>query len=268
MMKKFPDDDQLRVLYRKRASAAKPLAEAGIPQPKKAEVSQVTDAKRMGAAGKQSSFPELSDAWYYSKARKLIQDYGGNLEYNWEKLAVDGFCKNMHLTSKIEVDDKKLYDTLMKMIDDSNDRSMKRDELKETIEALEKQALIENTESYYEMEEVNETPDPVRTLAESKISHGSYVEKAERLFNVRHSIAPASLAKYYQGEGKLCETKLPVVCRLPHTEGFRQIDEKALDRYCEAWNAVQESNGEPVKIDWSVHPDDTNGKVSFKAILR
>lgn len=132
MLKRFPNDDQVRVIYKERR-----LAEGGLPQPTvDKEHLDLNGDGRLGDSAKQDSGSELSELWYREKASKFMADYGGNIENSWEELAVRRYCSSVRATSGIEIDESRLLKAIKKLIEEREDRALERSALKETIEWL------------------------------------------------------------------------------------------------------------------------------------
>lgn len=262
MMKRFPHDDQLRQVYKHRR---KLVVEDGIPQPKvQDEPLNIHADGALGDSVKQDK-PELSEQWYDDRAERMLQDYGRNIECNWEELTVHRFVTSMKMTSGIEIDAKKLLEVIKDKIKERDDRVLERDALKETLSWLESRS--DGVEALTEgVDMVNEEVDHVKDLLEADLSPQTYVEKARSVFSVQESTVPAGIKKHRLGEG-MKEERIPVIGKLPHPNGFRSIDEKALDRFCECWNTRQAMTGEPLRLEWSAHPGEV-GKVSFSVTLR
>lgn len=262
MLKRFPSDDEVRVIYKQRK-----LAESGIKAPKvQDEPFDMYGEERLGDAVKQSDGVELSETWYRSKAMQFMADYGGNIEDAWEELAAHRYASSLKATSGVEIDESRLLKAIKELIEEREERALERDALKETVSFLRRMADDElMQESAMPIIELD--VDPVRELIESNHTPSNFIEQANSLFKVRESTIPGGIRKYRMGEHGGALTSVPVVGCLPHDKGFRAIDERALDMYCEAWNKRQQLNGEPMRIEWSTHPDAV-GKVSFIVSLR
>lgn len=264
MLKKFPHDDELGVIYRQ-----KKLAEAGIKQPAEESLGHdpVEDAERLGDSMKQDEGAELSEQWYRDCALKFMMDYGGNIEGSWEEVTARRYCASLKATSGIELDEAKLLKAIKQLIKEREDRVLERSALKETLAWLkgrEERELLSETAA---MPVISEETDPVRELVEGNLTPVTFIDKANRLFRVQESMLPAGIRKHRLGEHSAQVTRVPVVARLPHGRGFRAIDERALDLYCKHWNERQQLRGEPLKLEWSNHPGE-GGKISFNVILR
>jgi hypothetical protein len=263
MMKKFKNDDQLRTIYRQRK-----LHEAGVAQPKVEPMGHdpVDGAEAMGSASKTPKGPELSESWYAQQAWNLLHDYGRNIEYAWEELAVRRFCSSVKATSLVEVDEVKLLKAVKDLIKEREDMAMERNALRETLDWLEKQAEEQDRLDETMIPELKEVDDSVRNLVESGATPEQYIERAMALFRIQESQLPAAIRKYRLGEGNRTIAKVPMIGWLPHGGSFRAIDERALDIFCEHWNRRQQMAGEPIKIRWSTHPVDLS-KVGFSVSL-
>lgn len=263
MMKRFPTDDQLRTTFRNRR-----LEEAGLPKPEtQDEPFDMYGEERLGDATKTPPGPELSEQWYKDQASKFMQDYGRNIEYAWEERAVSRFASSVKATSLVEIDEAKLLKAIKEAIKEKEDLALERDALKETLAWLkgqEKRELLNETAA---MPVISEETDPVRELLESNASPSEYIDAANKLFNIRESQLPAAIKKYRLGEENNRRETVPMVGRLPHSRGFRAVDERALDLYTKHWNERQQLRGEPLKLEWNCHPDEA-GKIGFQTILR
>lgn len=264
MLKKFPRDDELRVIYRQ-----KKLAEAGIKQPAEEPLGHdpVEDAERQGDAVKQDEGAELSEQWYRDRALKFMMDYGGNIEDSWEEVTARRYCASLKATSGIELDEAKLLKAIKQLIKEREDRALERSALKETLAWLKGQEERELLTETAAMPVISEETDPVRELVEGNLTPSTFIDEANRLFRVQESMLPAGIRKHRLGERSARVTHVPVIARLPHGQSFRAIDERALDLYCKHWNDRQQLQGEPLKLEWSNHPGEV-GKVSFNVILR
>jgi hypothetical protein len=217
------------------------------------------------AIGDDASTPddiELSDAWYDEQANNFLRDYGQNIEYAWEELAVSRFCSSTKATSGVVVDADKLLKSVKKLIKDKEDLAMERNALKETLDWLKDQEVLQETG----LPELDEAMDPVRQLVEANLTPDQYIERATELFQVQESVLPAAIRKYRLGESNRRGTHVPMIAWLPHDGAIRSIDERALDAFCESWNSHQRLAGEPIKIEWSTHALDMR-KVGFSVKL-
>lgn len=252
MLRRHPDDDQLRVI---------------------AEEREILDPKKFSLASKQRIDPKsLTDQWYETQASGLIKRYHNNLEGRWEEIAVRQFVNAMRSTNGVVIDEEKLYKTLKKRMDEReqdrlkalDDDPLAEQPLKESIEWLRLGGHRINMQAPA-FPIIEERVDKVRDLLESNSGSIEYVRTFNELFCVLESRIPAAVRKFRIGESKE-EFKIPVKCKCPTVIG--QIEEQALDRYVRSWNEIQYrrgTEGEPLRISWN-HVDDQN--VSFETILR
>lgn len=253
VLKRFPHDDELRVIVKQKA-----LYETGVPNPKiQDEPFDMYGEERLGDSVKQSPGPDLSEEWYHEHAQKFLQDYGNNIEYQWENILTSNYCHHVKATSGVEIDEEKLLKSIETLIKEKEDLALERLALREVVENLRETA--DNEEPAF-----NESPDPVRELLDSGLSSSAYIEKANALFSVREITIPRALRKFRNHE--TTET-IPMKAKLPHTGGIRPIDEQALDVYVKHWNDKQVLRGEPYKLGWVPDPADVRS-VGFKAELK
>jgi hypothetical protein len=263
MLKRFPKDDQVRVIYKQ-----KRLAEAGVKQPEEQPLGHdpVEAAERLGDSVKQDEGSDLSEVWYRERAIKFMQDYGGNIEDTWEEITARRYCASVKATAGVEIDEAKLLKAIKDLIKEREDRALERSALKETLAWLREQEERELLQESA-MPIIDTDVDPVRELVEGNLTPTTFLSKANRLFQVKEATVPPGIRKHRLGERSSKQETIPVVGRLPHAQGFRGVDERALDMYCRHWNDRQQLRGEPLKLEWSNHPDEI-GKVSFNVILR
>jgi hypothetical protein len=263
MVRRFPGDDELRLIAKR-----KKLQESGLPKPKEQDGPfEMYHDERLGDAGRTNDTGlDLSEQYYESLANKLISDYGGNMEGQWEAPLAHRYCSSVKATSGVEIDEQKLYKEIMKQIEEKDDRTLERYALKECIAGLRESASRdEGSEAY--MPVISEEIDPVEELVESNMSSSQYIDAATKLFCVKESTMPMSLRKYRVTEGLTGEQLVPCKATLPHKNGIRSIDERALDTFVKHWNTRQAMNGEPIKINWGPSPT-YPGAVSFNVELK
>ena len=256
MIKRSPNDDELRVIYRE-----KRLEEAGgIPTPKSSPMaSDVTlKAKRLGDTVKQQNVPEISKQWYETAAYNFIKDYGNNIEGQWQAPLVHRYCSSLRVTSKVNVDEKKLLAAIEKQLKQKDDDALKKYSLKETINYL--------NNDVEELPVFVEAVNPVKDLLQTTLSPTEYVKQAMTVFNIRESIMPASLRKYRISEGHNGVIMIPCNGSSPSSR-VSVLDERALDKFVKNWNSIQEMAGEPICIDWTHNPTSLNG-ISFNVELK
>lgn len=258
MAARYPGDDAVGNVLKAR------LHEAGLPQPKvNKEEFDIYGKKRLGSTKQQGVEEKLSDAYYKTLAKKIILDYSGNLENTWEEIAVHRYVASSKATSGVEIDEIKLYKEVKKMLRDREDAKLEKakSSLKEIAQRLRTEDLNES------LDIAASEVDPVEDLLNAGLSAADYVNKANVVFNVKESTLPPGIRKYKLAEGQAASQSVPCIGRLPHGLGFRSIDEKALDAYCTHWTARQALQGEPLRLEWSTHPDEVN-KFSFNVVLR
>lgn len=261
MMKNFPSDDQLKTIYTKRT-----LAEAGIAQPKVVkEPFDMYGEERLGDAAKQAPGPELSEQWYKDKAFKLMQDFGGALEYSWEEQAARQYCRATKATSGVEIDEVKLLKAIKDLIEESEDMALERDAMKETLSYLDAVAERE-TLNESAMPIVEEREDAVQELMEANLGAEQFMERAKELFAIKGAPIPAAIKKYRLGEGSSTVVEVPIVAMMPASTPAAMC-ERALDAYCRHWTSNQSLKGEPIVIEWSYNPTGV-GKVCFSVSLK
>jgi hypothetical protein len=259
MMRRFPSDDNLKAIFRRRT---KQLNEAGLPNPtvEDEEFDMYGDGP-LGDAVKQGPVPGLSEGWYDLTAFKICQQFDNNMELNWEEIIVDNLVRHTRATSGVEIDKDKLLKKVLERIEDREERAMERNSLKELASSLYDDADLLD-------ESLEFAKDPVEELMEAGLSPSEYIAEANKMFQVRESMLPQAIKKFRIGEHALVKSQtVPVKAKLTHGSSPRALDERALDLYCKHWNDHQALSGEPIKLEWSVHPESPN-IISFNAILR
>jgi hypothetical protein len=264
MMKHFPQDDQLRTIFRQK----KRLIEAGVAKPEVEPMGHdpVAGKERLGDTVKQPKGPDLSENWYHQHAMRFLHDYGRNIEYAWEELAVKRFCSATKATSGVEIDEAKLLKSIKELIKEKEDNAMERNSLKETLAWLEAQEEKQDLQEGA-LPDLSEDADPVLDLLQGGLTSEQYCEQANKLFRIQESMLPLGIRKYRLGEGNAKQTLVPCIGMLPHKFGFRSIDERALDSFCEHWTKRQQMMGEPLRLEWTNHPSDVN-KIGFTCVLK
>lgn len=261
MWKNHPGDDQLRTIYNQ-----KKLSESsGLPTPKiSKEPFDINGAKRLGDSTKTDQGPELSDQWYRSRAIKFMMDYGHNIEDAWEEHTAKRYCASVKATSGIEIDEKKLLKAIKDLIEERENRAIERSALKETLNWLKAQNNKNNnviSESFS-----LKTEDDVVSLLQLRNSFSEFLNEANKIFSIKESHATISTKKLQINENAQFQV-VPHEGYLPHDLGFRALDEKALDTYCEIWNNKQKLQGGSFKLSWSVDSNEI-GKFNFRCTLR
>jgi len=257
MVRRHPRDENVKIIYRERLAEAKEEKERFTPY----------DGDALGDIVKQQSEPELSDVWYKTKARDLINQHDTRMiDYDWEEKAVKNFCNHTKATSGILIDYDKLLKLVRDTIKDHDDVTLERDALKELAASLIDDSIIEEC-SQPVMPIFEEQLDEVKDLLESDCGSSEYVRRGAALFNVQESRIPAAMHKYRLGEGRRQEIRVPMKGYLPHGGTFRSIDERALDRFVESWSSVRAHEGEPLRLGWVVDPS-AEGAIGFTVELK
>lgn len=253
MSKRSPTDSVIRECLHRKV-----LTEAGMKTPEKAEHHTMYHDERLGDAVKQNKGPELSDVWYETMARRFMQDYGRDLEQNWEEAVVHRFCSSTRATSGVEVDEERLLKAVTDLMEEHDDEVIDGPSLKETVEWL------RSGNDYIDLSE--KVSDPVAELVESRVSASEYVAQASKIFKIMESTVPVALMKYRISESSLRSRRVPCVGSIPGGV-LREVDERALSTFVSNWNSKQAFAGEPIHISWHPHPTEL-GKVGFKVELR
>ena len=196
---------------------------------------------------------------------QMVHDYDAPrvLDTTWQAPAVHRFCASMKATNNIDIDADKLMKCIKELMEEKDERALERSALTLTLEWL--NAHDDLNESA--MPDFHEIIDPVRALLEANLSQEQYIAEAMKLFNVKRSELPKGIRKYRLGEANLRVTLVPCLGSLPHQHGFRAIDERALDKFCESWNDGQALVGEPFVLNWGTHQADAS-KVNFTVTLK
>lgn len=239
-LRRYPFDDQLLTIAQQ-----KRLFEAGIPTPKSDDdqfdmygdgpISEILDGYE----------PEdLTDGWYKRMAVEIFNDYRGRLDGNWKHLAVSRLCSSIYATSGVKVDYMKLKEELEAVCENYGF-------LKEgfAFEETKERLIFEADEA-----ETNVMPvlderffaDPIKELLREGSSKTSYVDSANKLFNITHDLIEESL---YTGDVQLVEA--PQYGRLPGGYNWNSSAEKALDRYVSNWNERADARGSNCRIVWN-----------------
>ena len=231
MIRRFPDDDQLRVIFREKRR------------------------QRLAEAAEKTTEPDvdLSDAWYENKAIEICRDYNNVLDRGWQIKAAKNFCSSTKATSGVVVDCDKLVKAINDVLKVQDERNL---------ELSENRIVEQRSYDYFDFSDIR---NPVQELLES--SNFDYVNKFVSTFNLKYASLTAEARKFMLSEG-LSVPKVPAVATLPHDGVLNESDEKALDRFCECWNRRQEAKKEPLVISWFPDPSRENGvlfKVSVKS---
>jgi hypothetical protein len=225
-IKRYPQDDTLHnILKQKRLSESKPALKSAASSPEG------------------ESF--LSDAWYESKARKLIQDYGRTLDTGWVSAAVNQYCSASRAVNRYNIDSYKLMKKVVELIADREDERREKLELKESVGMI--------------SQEADSSVDQVESLLTSILPASEYLSKAHEVFSMKLT----KLVKDDElNESKLEFISVPMSGVLPHGSSLRFNDEVALDTYVKHWNGKQTLQGSRYRLSWSPHPEIQN-KIKF-----
>lgn len=211
MVSYFPQDENLESIYRQK------LAEAAAED-------------------------ELPDQWYDTTARKIVMNYDGNLERQWEEIAVSRYCASMK-SQGVEVDPSKLLDCVYDLLD-----------------ARDKASLEEST-GYDDLglPSYDESVDPVRKLIESNLSPSSYIQSFESFFDVRKE--PVDNPGVGIGINESFSRVVAPASAIIPGSMLGSKEERALDLYVQRWNSSQSTKGSPYRISWNPMG---GGRVAFK----
>lgn len=252
MVKRFPNDDNIKYIERSRR-----LTEAGLPNPKiEDEEFDMYGEEPMGAATEDLDHDTMSDTWYKTVAHKIVKDYGGNIEGQWEEIAVKRYCDSMR-SMGVEVDAVDLLDAVFEILEEREDAVLEETSLSNVAKKL----LREDTTV---MPILSDKIDPVRALAESSCSPTEYIKKFEDVFSVKYSKASNPSYKLL-GEGSQSVVHPSSAIQL--TKVTRGVDERAVDNYVAAWNKKYSMQGENYRISWSPDPF-AAGLVNFHLELK
>ena len=247
MLRESPDDHELKYIIKQ-----KRIFESGIPQPKVNDEPFDLYGEKLGEKVKQQKGSELSKQWYSTMAHKFIQDYGGNLEGNWEEVLVRRYCASVRATSSVSVDESKLYKEILKQLSDKDDRTLERYSVNESFEVynhgLAKDVIYNK-------------------LLNGEHSSPEYLKIVKNIFSIKEMYAPSSLRKYMLSEGINQQFVIPCKGTIPGDGKITPMIEKVLDQYTKTWNNLQLTRGQPVRINWSPNPADNSG-ITFRVELK
>jgi len=239
MKEKFSSDDQLLSIYR-----GKKLAE-GSKMLNDKEFDMYGDI-RMGDA-EEVEHPGLTDTWYDSMSKKIISNYGGNLERQWEENAVNRYCTSLR-SQGIEVDQQKLLDCVYDHLSARDDNTLD-ESIASSIEVM----------PIFEEKERN----PVKNLLEGNRTPAEFVKEFEETFSVVKQTMINPGRKYGIMEN-VARVTLPAYAMIP-TRGLGPREEKALDLYTRHWTSMQRLSGRSYTMSWT--PFGAN-KVKFNIGVR
>lgn len=209
------------------------------------------DAIQVPAKDKLQSGLPLSDEWYKTLADKAVNDYGTNLEGRWEESYVDSICNAAKATSRVELDDKKLYSAVKEKIKNDEEKA----QAKEDMRSLAKMIKKENSSERALFSQISE-------ILSSKTSSLDRINLCNSFFSIKKSILPPEIKRLRIKENRLSNCLIPIRGKIPEGYDFSYDMEVALDLYQESWNRLQAMSGEPVKIKWA-HDPSSSKRVIF-----
>lgn len=237
-LKKYPDDFALEALIEE----SKDLQEAGLPDPEKRDQHLSMYKDRLGDVAKQKSVPELSDVWYEDLAKKFAQDYGKNIEFNWEEKIVANFCSGVRAQTGVVIDPKRLLKAVKDLINDKEEKVL--DESLE--EALVLPLMVEEKKSSRQSKMLTSVSSITNLTA---LSESLGVE-----------FKPASLFV----KARLIEEGMNSRVMLPNRVVFKTMmtsdDETDLDKFTSLWNIAAKRENKPLRISWV---NESNTAVTF-----
>ena len=252
MTRRFPKDDTLRQI-----SKARKLLEAGLPTPEiEDEEFDMYGLEPIGDVFGDVDYPDLTDAWYDTLALKILNMYGRNIEEQWEEATVHQYVDSM-ASMGVEVDRQRLLDAVYDLLEQRADAVLEENSLASIAARL-------RLEETVVMPVISESIDPVQQLIESRPSPSDYIKKFEELFSVKYvnSKNPAA-AIMTEGTTRVVH---PASAQL-FNKSIRNVDEKAVDAYVNAWNSRNKMKGENYyKLAWA--QGDVDGLVNFHLELK
>lgn len=210
---------------------------------------------------KQVNDIELSDTWYETAARNILNQYGEfsygtprHVERHWNPLAVKRFCASTKATSGVVIDQQKLQDAVDAALEQYDDELESRCcNLAKIKESLQKSVRQQKIDSIPVLQIVEDVDVVDKLLYESL----NFREEFENLFKVEFKT-------YKPNIHELCECielydfSVPCSCVSPKSF-IDESSDKAISKYVSRWNSLNESKN--IRLTWNV--SDKN-KVSFK----
>lgn len=236
MTRKFPKDEAIRSLARK-----KMINEDGIAKPKLIdEPFDMYGEEPLKSADEDLEHPGLTDAWYETQAHKIFNMYGRNIEQQWEENTVHRYVDSMK-SMGLDVDRDKLLDAVYDLIKSRQDEVMKEGLLSSLASKL-------RSEGTNFMPVISESVDKSKELISSGYTSSEYIQKFEEAFSVKYAISSSPAKKLLEGSSTV---KHPSSAILPGSS-YRNVDEKAVDAYVNAWNTKESMrNNVPYRLSWS-----------------
>jgi hypothetical protein len=247
MLKRFPGDENIRYIYEAREDEAE---------------FDMYGEDRLGDVVKQQDEQELTELWYESLARDLVHKYKHQTEGSWKHTAVARYVSSVKATSGVDIDGEKLLEAIDDIIEERDEELLSAPMLRDLRENFDRQAIKEST--YFTMGEGE--ADIVSDLVNSRLGPVEYLSHAVEVFSVKEGRVPRAVARIAITEGVSSTMTVPVSGQLPH-EGFRSIDEQALDLFVECWNKRRSMEGNPLRISWAMDSESDDGIV-FDTTMR
>ncbi len=191
---------------------------------------------------------DFTDEWYERKAREMCNQFGSNIERNWEEIAVSNLCSSVYATTGIKIDKDKLLSAVHDIISKHDEEVLDEGFVYNLSRKLLNESSLENDDSF--MPVFEEIHDPISELVKENLSASDYIKKFESLTRVRKSQLPPSFKKYRLEEGLRGSVDIPVLANI-NTNSV--VNEKAADLYVKHWNIQQSLRGEPLRLSWSPH---------------
>jgi len=237
MINRNPKDYHLKYIYKKRF-----LSEAGLPTPKKSEKEfDINGHMVLGDLNDMSDQFDHTDEWYDSLARKIISMYGGNIEGQWEEIAVKNYCK-AEAAQGNEIDEQKLLDAIYSMLVDRDDNALEEGSLKNLARELRRDDMEI-------MPVISESKNELQILIENVNNAPKFVEKFEEMFSVKKDTIKETFSRML----------VPASAVLP-TGKLGVKEERVFDAYVRHWNTQRNIRNQPYRLSW--HPSSGN-KVKF-----
>lgn len=240
-LQRYPNDFELQYIFEKKNKEEK---------------------KKMGTAARPMFQAELSDTWYADKARRFLDEYGTNIEYQWEEPLIQRYCSSLKMTSGIDLDVEKFYKILMKLIEEKEELALTDAEIRRMRKLIRDRGISESTERGNN-EIAENAEDVLRSIANSHESSVAFLKRANDVLKIKEAVMPAAIRKYNISNGNI---SVPLKGRIPGGK-LTALAEQTFDTYISKWNTLQEQRGEPLKLSWDPDPSDAGG-VTFSVVLR
>lgn len=254
MCKRFPNDDGLYTIKKR-----KRILESGLPKPKvQDEEFDMYGTESMRDMIGDIDGQELSKVWYDTTARNIIKQYGGNIEGQWEEIAVKRYCDSMK-SSGVDVDYEELLDAVYDTLSDRDEEVIEESALRNLADRL----RFDDSDV---MPIVSESVDAVVELMESSLMGSEYMKKFEEIFSVRHLNSRNPNHAFGMNEGARVVNH-PYTATSP-SNVVRFVDERAIDSYVKAWNNRERLSGNRTyNLSWT-HDAEVVNMVNFHLELK